>query len=69
MSKLIIHNQSDLSMEDCLELVNGVIALGRISNNNKQYCYAVATKVNDKEYSIYSKLNKSSDSFIVQNTR
>jgi hypothetical protein len=67
MKKFILDNQSDLSMEVFLRLVEKVVSMGRISNNGKQYCYVTSFDVQGKEYFIYTKLNKKSDTFVLCN--
>jgi hypothetical protein len=67
MGKLIIDNQTKgLSDYQCLAYVQKVISMGRISNNEKQYCYATSF---DSEVSgeimVYTDLNKKSDKFIL----
>jgi hypothetical protein len=65
MNKLIIENKSDLSMIDVLELANKVLKLGRISNNDTQYCYLVSFEIQNNEYHIVSDLNKKSDKLTI----
>lgn len=67
MEKLILENRSDLPMSKFLELVQEIIKEGRISNDNKQYCYLSVYKINNKEYHIVSDLNKKSDKLILYN--
>ncbi len=62
MSKYIIHNLTDQSDTMIFAKVSQVIAMGRISDNNKSYC-AIAAFTDDVR--IYSKRNKSSDTFII----
>lgn len=62
MSKVIIENRTSLSMLECLDRVRQVIEKGRISNNDKQYCYY--TTFTDG-IGVSTDLNKSSDRFIV----
>lgn len=66
-SKIIIQNDSDLSMADCLRLVEKVIEHGRVSNNETQYAYLTAFSVGDKNYHIVTDLNKYSDKFTIYN--
>ena len=61
MAKLILQNDSDLHVDIFLDLVKQVLALGRISNDGKQYCYLSSFKVLDDEYHIVSDLNEKSD--------
>ena len=37
--KLIIRNQSDLSMAEVLTLAQSVVAEGRVSGDSESYCY------------------------------
>lgn len=66
-SKIIIQNDSDLSMADCLCLVEKVIGHGRVSNNETQYAYLTAFSVGDKNYHIVTDLNRHSDKFTIYN--
>ena len=66
-TKIIIQNDSDLSMANCLRLVEKVIEHGRASNNETQYAYLTAFSVGDKNYHIVTDLNKHSDKFIIYN--
>ena len=52
---------------DALKLVRDVVNMGRISNNNTQYCYVVAAQVKGcgNRYNIVSHLNKHSDKFTI----
>ncbi len=65
MNKLIIQNDSDLKMSDCLRLIEAVMKQGRISNNGKQYAYLVSFGIDSNEYHIVSDLNKGSDKFTI----
>ncbi len=49
MNKLIIENKSDLPWLDVLAYVAGVINMGRISNDGKQYCYASSFKLEGQQ--------------------
>lgn len=60
-SKLILENQTDLPMVDFLRLAQEVVSMGRISNDDKQYCYLVSFTIDGEEYHIVSDLNKKSD--------
>ena len=64
-TRIIIENRTDLSDDFILEKVSSVIRLGRISNNNKQYCYLSTFVCNNEEYCIVTDLNKKSDKFTV----
>ena len=65
MGRIIINNRSNLSDLTALELVSDVIKIGRISNNDKQYCYLSSFKIEGKEHHIVTDLRKKSDSFII----
>lgn len=65
MQKLIIDNRTELPMEIVLHYIIEVVKLGRISNNNQQYCGAVVESIDNDNYVIYSDLNKKSDKFII----
>jgi len=60
MSKIIIENNTNIADSCILEYVSNIIAKGRISNDNKQYCYV--TTYGSVE--ICSYLNKGSDRFV-----
>jgi hypothetical protein len=63
MGKIIIKNETDISDLIVLDIVKEVIMMGRISNNDKQYCYLTALKINEIEYHIVTDLRKCSDVF------
>jgi len=63
MSKIIIKNNSDISDITVLECVKEVINDGRISNNNKQYCYLTVFKINGIEHNLETELRECSDVF------
>ena len=66
MSRLIIVNRTSmLSNYQCLYYVGKVIAKGRISNDNKQYCYLTAFNEVDGKIMVATDLNKKSDRFII----
>jgi hypothetical protein len=65
MNKLIIDNRTELSDINAVTLVGEVINQGRISNDNKQYCYGTGITIEDKEYMIWTDLNKKSDRFVI----
>ena len=69
MNKLIIDNRTELSDINVVTLVGKVINQGRISNNNKQYCYGTGITIEDKEYMIWTDLNKKSDRFVITTKR
>ena len=60
-SKLILENRTDLPMLDFLRLAQKVVSIGRISKNNKQYCYLTSFRIDGQEYYIVSDLNEKSD--------
>lgn len=60
-SKLILENRTDLPMVDFLRLSQEVVSMGRISNDDKQYCYLTAFTIDGQEYHIVSDLNEKSD--------
>jgi len=63
--KLIIENRSDLPMDVCLDMARAVVKNGRISSNNKQYCYYTNFKIFDDVYGVSSFLNSKSDRLVV----
>lgn len=65
MNKLIIDNRTELTDLEAVTLVSRVIAQGRISNNGEQYCYGTRITIEDKEYMIWTDLNKKSDRFVI----
>jgi len=67
MNKLIIDNRTELTDLEAVTLVRRVIKQGRISNDGKQYCYGTGIKIEDKEYMIWTDLNKKSDGFVITN--
>lgn len=60
-SKLILENLTNLPMVDFLRLAQEVVSMGRISNDDKQYCYLTSFTIDDQEYHIVSDLNEKSD--------
>lgn len=66
MSKIIIHVEDGIDEQKALGLVKDVVSMGRISNKGKQYCYATVCDTTDGKIVIWTKLNKSSDVFILQ---
>lgn len=61
--KIIIENKSEKADDEtALERVSKVISEGRVSNNNKQYCYLT---VFDDGICVSASLNKESDKFVV----
>ena len=65
MNKLIIDNRTELTDLEAVTLVSRVIEQGRISNDDKQYCYGTGITIEDKEYMIWTYLNKKSDRFVI----
>ena len=65
MGKMIIDNQSSADDIDALDMVQIVIAGGRISNNDKQYCYYTTMSYGGGRYGVATDLNKQSDRFVV----
>ena len=65
LNKLIIDNRTELTDLDVITLVGKVIKQGRISNDGKQYCYGTGITIEDKEYMIWTDLNKKSDRFVI----
>ena len=63
MSKLIIKNKTEISDIYVLTLIKKVIDQGRVSNNNKQYCYLTSFTIQNKEYHMVTDLRKCSDVF------
>ena len=68
MDKIIVKNQTELSMISVLELVKKVIEIGRISNNGKQYCYLTSFNIENTEYHIVTDLRQKSDVFTIYKT-
>lgn len=64
-NKLIIENRTDLSDFEALELVSKVVKMGRVSNNETQYCYGTTINSFGKIYGIWTCLNKCSDRFVI----
>ena len=63
MEKIIIQNESNLSLLDAIECVKQVVGLGRISNNGTQYCYLTKFTIEGREYDVYASRNGKSDKF------
>ena len=63
MEKIIIQNESNLSLLDAIECVKQVVGLGRISNNNTQYCYVTKIPIKGIPYIVYADRNGKSDKF------
>ena len=62
MGRIIIDNRSSVSDSYVVGLVQKVIDQGRISNNDKQYCYG--SRFPYIGVVIFTDLNKCSDRFI-----
>jgi len=69
MNKLIIDNRTELTDLEAVTLVGRVIEQGRISNDEKQYCYGTGITIEGKEYMVWTDLNKKSDRFVITNSR
>jgi len=65
MTKIIIDNQSTLSDQTSLMLVQRVIDMGRISNNETEYCNC--TVFSFRKCVVYGSKNKRSDRFLILN--
>ena len=63
MGRIIIDNRSSITDHYAVGLVQKVIAQGRVSNNDKQYCYG--SRFGYMGVCIFTDLNKCSDRFIV----
>ena len=62
MNRLIIVNRSDLPMTEAMDWIARIMDRGRISNEGKQYCYAVRLP---SGHVICSDLTKTGDKFTV----
>jgi hypothetical protein len=67
-SKLILENRTNLPMVVFLKLAQKVVSMGRISNNDKQYCYLTTFIIDGQEYYIVSSLNEKSDKLTLYNS-
>ena len=65
MEKIIIENRSKLSIQSALGMVGSVIEMGRVSNNNTQYCYATTFDTSEGGAFVSALKNKNSDRFVV----
>jgi hypothetical protein len=65
MNKIIIDNRTELTDLESTTLVCRVIELGRISNNDKQYCYGTSVTIGEVNYMVWTDLNKKSDRFVI----
>lgn len=61
MNRLIINNRTTLSDLESLQLIIKVVKLGRISNNEKQYCYGTSIG----KYMIVTEHVEGRDSFFI----
>ena len=60
--KLIINNDSDLSMAEVLVLAQSIVSEGRVSGNADSYCYITAfVNGNVRGIMCYARRNKNSD--------
>lgn len=60
--KLIINNDSDLSMAEILVLAQGVVSDGRVSGDGKSYCYITSfVKGKFRGITCCAQRNKNSD--------
>jgi hypothetical protein len=64
LSKLIIENRTNIAMEDVLALARNIVAMGRISNMGRQYCFLASYTIEGEEYHLVSDINKKSDRLI-----
>ncbi len=73
MQKLILENQSDATWEQFLEMVKEIIKEGKVSNDEKQFCYVTTFRVVgfnvEKKYCVVSDLNKESDKLTIYNDK
>jgi hypothetical protein len=68
MSRIIIENRTDILTDfECMSYIQNVIDMGRISNNDKQYCYLTTFKTPKGKIAVSTTLNKSSDKFVISN--
>lgn len=62
MEKIIIENRSKESLQDAILATLDLVKMGRISNNNTQYCYVARCK---NKTVIFAYKNKKSDRFVI----
>ena len=68
MSKFIIENRTNISDIEVMEIISLIVEQGRISNDNKQYCYgSVVKSKSGAQYTVWTDLNKKSDRFVIEN--
>ena len=65
MNKLIIDNRTGLTDFEAITLIIRVINQGRISKDNKQYCYLTEITIEEEKYIVCTDLNKKSDRFVI----
>lgn len=65
--RIIINNESVCTAEEALDVVKHVIAIGRISSNNNQYCYASTFR--EPKVMVISSLLKNGDSFRIVDSK
>ena len=65
MNKFTIDNRTQLTDIDVMLLITDIVKQGRISNHGKQYCYGTSIKIEDKQYMIFTDLNKKSERFVI----
>jgi len=64
--RIIIENRTKkASWAVSLEMILTVIESGRISNNDKQYCYATTFNTHEGKFIVSTDLNKKSDRFVI----
>ena len=67
MSKFIIENRTDISDLEVMKIISLIVEQGRISNDNKQYCYgSVVKSKTGVQYAVWTDLNKKSDRFVIE---
>ena len=71
MSKLIIDNRSSLDDIRAMSAVIDVIKMGRVSKNDKQFCYYTTFHFPQMKHgvAVATDLNKCSDRFIITDLR
>lgn len=60
---MIIKNYTEIADVEVMNIVIEVIKMGRISNNDKQYCYLTTCIINEEVYVLVTDLRKCSDVF------
>lgn len=63
MGKIIINNRAEIPDTEALDLVKRVINMGRVSNNNTQYCYLSICPTSDGNFAVSTDKNAKSDRF------